>query len=68
MSRKVEPSLATRKIELEKLVMFAKENRFKPSLIRDYERQLKAIEEELKQRRERRKELRALRNGGINGN
>lgn len=63
MTRKDEPSLSTRKIELRKLIEHAKEYRFKPSLIKDYEKQLRAIEDELKQRREHRAELRALKNG-----
>jgi len=63
MTRKDEPSIQTRKIELRRLIDYAKEHRFKPSLIRDYEKQLKAIEDELKQRREHRKALRLARNG-----
>lgn len=64
MTKRDEPSLQTRKIELTKLIMFSKEHRFTPSLIRDYERQLKEIDDEIKQRREHRAELRALRSGG----
>lgn len=62
MTRANEPSIQTRRIELKKLIDYAKENHFKLSLIQDYKRQFKELDDELKKHREHRKALRVARN------
>ena len=54
----------TRRLELRKLIVYAEENKWNPTLIDDYKGQLAEVEEEIKKRKEYILRLRAER--GIN--